>query len=169
MEYKLKRSDRRSLSVEIDACGSIIVRAPYRIAIEDIEEFIESKRERIERAVECIKKRERERKENAVDPDILRRKALDEIPKRVEHYARIMGVEPKGVRITSAQKRFGSCSYNGSLCFSYRVVKYSDDVIDYVVVHELAHLLEFNHGDGFWKIVEKYIPDYKNIRKKLRE
>jgi hypothetical protein len=90
------------------------------------------------------------------------------IPQRVEHFAKIMGVEPKGISITSAQKRFGSCSSRGRICFSFNLVQYPDEAIDYVVVHELAHLVELNHSKEFWKTVEKYMPDYKKRRAMLK-
>ena len=79
-----------------------------------------------------------------------------------------MEVEPKGVSITSAQKRFGSCSNKGRLCFSFNLMQYPDEAVDYVVVHELAHLKELNHSKKFWAIVECYMPDYKSRRAMLR-
>ena len=106
---------------------------------------------------------------NAPEAEALRKKAEEIIPQRVEHYAKIMGVEPKSVRITAAQKRFGSCSSRGTLCFSLNLMQYPSEAIDYVVVHELAHLIELNHSKKFWSVVEKYMPDYKKRRTMLKE
>ena len=169
MEYKLIRSGRRTLAVEISRKGEIIVRAPYMTSIEQIENFIESNRSRIEKAVEREKRRTPSYSANEPEAQGLRQLAEKIIPPKVEYFSNIMGVTPESVRITSAQKRFGSCSSRGHICFSFNLVQYSDDLIDYVVVHELSHLVELNHSRRFWKIVEKYIPDYKERRERLRE
>ena len=91
------------------------------------------------------------------------------IPPKVEYFSKLMGVEPCSVRITGAQKRFGSCSSKGNICFSFNLMQYPEEAVDYVVVHELAHLIELNHSRKFWDIVEKYIPDYKVRRQMLKE
>ena len=80
-----------------------------------------------------------------------------------------MGLRPAGVTITSARTRFGSCSAKGRLCFSWRLMQYPPEAIDYVVVHELAHLVHMNHGPEFYALIERYLPDYKARRKLLRE
>ena len=79
-----------------------------------------------------------------------------------------MGLEPTGVKITSAKKRFGSCSAKNSICYSWRLMLYSKEAIDYVVVHELAHIAHKNHGPQFYALIEKYLPDYKEREKLLR-
>ena len=71
------------------------------------------------------------------------------------------GCEVTAVKINSAKGRWGSCSGKNSLNFSWRTVLASDDAIDYVVVHELAHTIEHNHSSRFWNIVEKTLPDYR--------
>ncbi|MEG1614194.1 MAG: M48 family metallopeptidase, partial [Oscillospiraceae bacterium] len=68
---------------------------------------------------------------------------------------------PTAVKITSAEKRFGSCSGKNSLCFSYRLMQYPQDAIDYVIVHELAHIKHKNHSKNFYELIEQYMPDYK--------
>lgn len=78
-------------------------------------------------------------------------------------FAKQMGVTPTAVKINSAKTRWGSCSAQKSINYSWRLVMAEDDVIDYVVVHELAHITEMNHSDKFWAIVAEMIPDY-NIR-----
>ena len=79
-----------------------------------------------------------------------------------------MGLEPTGIKITSAQKRFGSCNGKNSICYSWRLMLYPPEAIDYVVVHELAHIVHKNHGAKFYKLVAKYLPDYKERVKMLR-
>ena len=88
---------------------------------------------------------------------------------RVKDFAKIMGVQPTAVKVNSAKRRWGSCSTEKSINFSWRLVMASDEVIDYVIVHELAHILEMNHSAEFWAIVELVIPDYMARRNKLKE
>ena len=73
------------------------------------------------------------------------------------------------IRITSARTRWGSCSANGTLSFSWRLLMTPLEVIDYVVVHELAHTVHHNHSHRFWKLVEAWMPDYKERRNLLRQ
>ena len=100
---------------------------------------------------------------------IYRRLAKDYIPKRVAIYAEQMGVTPAAVKINGANTRWGSCSSRKSLNFSWRLIMACDDVIDYVVVHELAHLIHMNHSEKFWSVVEKILPNYKERQSKLRK
>ena len=87
---------------------------------------------------------------------------------RVAVYAEKMNVAPETVKVTGAKKRWGSCSGSKNICFAWRLIMAEDDVIDYVVVHELAHLYEMNHSSLFWGIVEEVLPDYKERRERLR-
>jgi predicted metal-dependent hydrolase len=80
-----------------------------------------------------------------------------------------MGLEPTGVGITGAEKRFGSCSAKNRLSFSWRLMRYPEAAVDYVVVHELAHIRHKNHGKEFYALIESYMPDYKERRKLLKE
>ena len=96
-------------------------------------------------------------------------RAYEVISERVTQFARQYNLTPGQVKITSAKTRWGSCSPNGTLNFTWRVVMAPLDVIDYVVVHELAHLHVKNHSSKFWKSVEAIYPDYKKQRNWLRE
>ena len=96
-------------------------------------------------------------------------RALEVITERVEQYAQKYNFIPKQVRISSAKTRWGSCSPNGTLNFTWRLVMAPLDVIDYVVVHELVHLRVKDHSSKFWKVVESIYPEYKKQRKWLRE
>ena len=84
-------------------------------------------------------------------------------------FAKQMNLTPSGVKINNAKSRWGSCSAKSSINFSWRLIMADDDVIDYVVVHELAHLAELNHSKSFWEVVEEVLPDYKGRKARLRE
>lgn len=168
--YDLIRSNRKSIEMSISKDLKLIVRAPNRMSIDDIEKFVLKHEKWIEKHFEIAKKRN-ETKENCelTDDEIkeLRKKATEIIPKRVEYYSNIMGVKPTGIKITSAMSRWGSCSSKNSICFSYRLMLKPMDVIDYVVVHELAHIRVKNHSKAFYQEVEKFMPDYKKRLAKL--
>lgn len=75
---------------------------------------------------------------------------------------------PTGIKINSAKSRWGSCNAKNSLNFSWRLMMAADTQIDYVIVHELCHIKQKNHGKHFWSEVEKYIPNYKSLRDELK-
>ena len=99
---------------------------------------------------------------------IYRGLAKNYLPGRVALYAERMGVKPLAVRINGAKTRWGSCSAKRSVNFSWRLIMAADPLIDYVVVHELAHLTELNHSARFWAIVARVSPGYAALRKELR-
>ncbi len=98
-----------------------------------------------------------------------REQAKQVIDERVRWYAEKDGFSYKQIKITSARSRWGSCSSKGVLCFTWRVVMAPVEEIDYVVVHELVHLLVKNHSKAFWAKVAAILPDYKERRKRLRQ
>ena len=100
---------------------------------------------------------------------IYRRLAKLHLTRRVAQYAGLMNVSPSVVKISGAKNRWGSCSAKKSLNFSWRLVMADEAVIDYVIVHELAHITELNHSARFWAIVASVIPDYKERQKRLKD
>ena len=95
--------------------------------------------------------------------------AKRDLTDKVIGFAKQMNVTPIAVKINSAKTRWGSCSHKKSLNFSWRLIMADDDVVDYVVVHELAHITEMNHSERFWAIVESVLPDYKERQNQLKE
>ena len=87
----------------------------------------------------------------------------------MEYYSDIMNLKPTGVKITKAKKRFGSCNDKNSLCFSCFLMSYPMEAVDYVVVHELAHIKHHNHGREFYDLIRSYMPDYKEREKILKK
>ena len=97
-----------------------------------------------------------------------RDQARQVLTERVNTFARQYDLQYKGIKITSARTRWGSCSASGSLNFSWRLILAPMEGVDYVVVHELVHTVFHNHSRRFWKKVEQILPDYKERRKWLR-
>ena len=88
---------------------------------------------------------------------------------RVAHYAELLGIERKPqVLLSNARTRWGSCHSSGRIHLNWRLVQMPVDLIDYVVAHEVAHLLEMNHSQRFWRVVGRVVPDYAARRKTLR-
>lgn len=167
IDFDIIRSDRRTVSLEITKDMRVLVRAPKRMKYNDIESFVLKHRPWIDEHL----KREAAHNElfGCADEAALRKTAMKVIPDRVRYYSDIMGLTPTGIRITGAKTRFGSCSPKNSLCFSCYLMQYPPEAIDYVVVHELAHIKEKNHGERFYALIARYMPDYKERIAILKE
>jgi len=100
---------------------------------------------------------------------IYRRLAKRDLTNRVHEYAKEMSVMPAAMRISNAKTRWGSCSSKKNVNFSWQLIMADSDAVDYVVVHELAHIREMNHSARFWVIVEGILPDYQQRKAKLRQ
>jgi predicted metal-dependent hydrolase len=161
LEYEIIYSDRRTLSLNVKG-GALIVRAPRGAKRRDIEKLIADHTDWIEKHL--AKREKRIEKESALsegDVRALKKNAKKVLSAKTEYYASIMGLKYGRITITSAKTRFGSCSSKGNISFSYRLMLYPEAAQDYVVVHELAHLVEMNHSPRFYAIVARYLPDYK--------
>ncbi|MGN0742576.1 MAG: M48 family metallopeptidase [Candidatus Fimadaptatus sp.] len=159
--FELIRSRRRTLGLEIRE-GRVIVRAPLFASADAISAFVAAHEDWIARHLA----RDEARRVAHPEPDAaqqaeLIRRAQEELPPLVSRYARIMGLAPARVTITGARTRLGSCSSRGSICFSWRLMDYPADAIEYVVVHELAHMRHMDHGQDFYREIERVLPDYK--------
>ncbi|MHB8106579.1 MAG: M48 family metallopeptidase [Candidatus Cryosericum sp.] len=98
-----------------------------------------------------------------------RARARELLAGRVHHYAPQVGVSVPRLRITGAERRWGSCSTTGTVSFAWRLIMAPMDVVDYVVVHELAHRREMNHSARFWAVVGSVLPDYELRRRWLKD
>ena len=169
-EYTLIRSKRKTISVEVTSDLEVIVRAPLFKSQRAIDDFLLCRGEWIEKSIEKQKQRKEKRLPEPTDEEIkdLKKRAKEYLPKRCGYFAEIMGLEPSNIKITSAKKRLGSCSYDNRICFSYRVMMYTPDIIDYVIIHELAHIKEHNHSKRFYSLVQHYCPEYRKIEKLIK-
>ena len=161
MEYKAIFSKRRTVSLSVKD-GELTVRAPYGTPRTRIEELINKHSSWIEKQI--LKQRIPRKKDiHFTQSEIkeLKKRARTILNAKTEYFSKIMGLKYGRITITSAKTRFGSCSSKGNIAYSYLLVLYPEDAIDYVVVHELAHLAQLNHSQRFYKIVEKIFPDYK--------
>lgn len=191
MNYKIIRSKRRTVALLISPDATLTVRAPFVTTLEYIRKLVFEKRS-------WINKKQMQILKNGIPPpskkfvgsedffylgklyklnfesragtiEWYRRQALPKITERARWYSQKTGWEFKSISITKAEKRWGSCSPSGSINFSWKLIMAPPEVVDYVVVHELAHIPERNHSAGFWNKVKSVLPDYKERRKWLRE
>ncbi len=174
-EITLIRSRRKSLAIEITPELQVVVRAPAQIPVREINAFVQEKddwiRAHLQRMAE--KKRLREQcREQALSKEELQElaaQAMKLIPQKVRYYAPIIGVTYGRITIRNQRTRWGSCSGKGNLNFNCLLLLMPEEVLDYVVVHELCHRKEMNHSARFWEEVEKILPDYRQRRKWLKD
>ena len=169
-EYELIRSRRRTLALEITRDCRVVVRAPMGLPRAEIQRFVAGREDWIRLHLE----EQRRRAESSPPPptpeetSALRARAQAVLPGKVSYWSARMGVTPAGVKITAARRRYGSCSGRDSLCFSCYLMACPEEAVDLVVVHELCHILEKNHGPRFYALLERYLPDYRERKKLLR-
>jgi predicted metal-dependent hydrolase len=168
MEYDVIYSKRRTVSLVIKA-GRLVVRAPIGTSRRKINELVESHKNWIEKGIEKTIARAEKEEISPEEEKILRKAARATLPEKTQYYAQKMGLKYGRITITGAKTRFGSCSSKGNISYSFRLMRCPEAAIDYVVVHELAHLLEMNHSDRFWRIVATVFPDYKERRRLLKK
>lgn len=149
-----------------------MVKAPSFLNDEEINVFVQKHRAWIVKHLALWKERIKREKALMLTPEkiaALKKHARIYLNDRVQYYSKVMNLHPTGVKITSAKTRWGSCSPKNSLCFSYRLMLLPPDAIDYVVVHELAHIREKNHGPNFYREIAKYLPNYQKRIALLKE
>jgi predicted metal-dependent hydrolase len=157
------------MSLQVKRDGRIIVRAPLILDKKVIEDFVSKHTEWIKKKQEIVKSAHVVEDFDKNEVIFLKSQAKNIIEPILEKYSTLMGVSYERFSINSAKTRFGSCSSKKTLNFSFRLALYPHEAIEYVCVHELAHLKEMNHSKKFWQIVEKYLPDYKERKKLLKK
>lgn len=169
MEYTLIRSRRKTLALEITRDAKLVVRAPLRCPQREIDGFLQQKEQWIALHMAKMQARRESHPEPTAEQEAaLRQKAKEILPALVAQYAARMGVEPAGITVTGARTRFGSCSPKNRLSFSFRLMEYPMEAIEYVVVHELAHIRHKNHGADFYQEIQLVLPDWRERNAMLK-
>lgn len=170
--YSFRRSIRsRHVRVTVSAGGQILVTAPVRVSNASVAVFLTSKTAWLWEKFEYFKKipepkiSPRQEKKLYV---LYKERALVLARMKVAEWNRHYGFSFGKISIRNSRSRWGSCSSKGTLCFNYKIVFLPEHLSDYLVVHELCHLKERNHGKGFWTLVALTVPDFANCRKELR-
>lgn len=164
MNYELKRSKRKTMSIRVSPDGTVTVSVPLKTSQRAVDAFVKKNSEWIKKALLNTEERRKNASKYIIDEKdipLYKKKAKEYLPERTRYWASIMGLSPAYVHITSAEKRYGSCNAKKGICYSYRLMAYPEDVIDYVIIHELSHLVHFNHSAAFYGLIAKHMPDYK--------
>lgn len=171
-EVSVIKSKRKTVSIQVKP-NEVIIRAPTRMKQNEIEKFVETKRNRIKKHLESLSEKQKllENIEPYSDEEIKSyiKKAKAVIPKKVEFYADKIGVTYNKITIRCQRTRWGSCSSKGNLNFNCLLVLLPDEIIDSVVVHELCHRKQMNHSAKFYAEIEKVFPDYKRCYAWLKQ
>ncbi|MGN1024462.1 MAG: M48 family metallopeptidase [Lachnospiraceae bacterium] len=173
--YAVRRSDRRTLAIEVGSGGRILVRAPRWVSEREIQSFVRAHADWIDAARKRMAARQASLSDEERIPlttkDIrdLGNQAVRDLPPRVARYAKQMGVTYGRITVRNQKTRWGSCSREGNLNFNCLLMLAPERVRDYVVVHELCHRKQMNHSARFWAEVEKVMPDYREQQKWLSD
>lgn len=172
LAVKIIYSKRKTIAIELYP-EHILVRAPKGMSKRAINTFLNDKRDWIQMHIR--KMQERQAAIESMPPftmDEIKEmadRAQIVLPEKVKKYAPIVGVDYGRITIRSQRTRWGSCSSKGNLNFNCLLMLFPEEVIDYVVVHELCHRKHMNHSADFYKEVARVVPDYRNSRKWLKE
>ena len=169
MDFQLIRSRRKTVAIEITPRGEVLVRCPSRMAKRDILRFVENKQDWIAAHLSKLAQVPAIPPLTADEHNHLIRAAKEQFPQRTAFYAEQIGVTHGRITIRSQHTRWGSCSASGNLSFNCLLMLAPEEVLDYVIVHELCHRKEMNHSPRFWAEVERILPDYRCRRQWLKE
>jgi len=213
LEYQIKYSNRKTITITVERDRSIIVKAPLGASPETVGKHVESKKlwiyeklkstqkyspkpamkefvsgetvlylgkryrleierspeEKIRFAGKFIIAAVSSERASEVFKNWYKKQAAKKLPEKVARHAKNLGVQYNKVFISDLKYRWGSCTPKDNLNFNWRLIKAPMFVVDYVIVHELAHFLESNHTERFWTIVEIQVPHYKKAKDWLKE
>lgn len=178
LEYTIIRSKRKSIGFQVKAGGEIIVKLPQRLPFSAALPSINEHADWIYNA--WLRQKDKQdmtqaREDEKNDPRLAylekkyRNAARQYIYERVEYYLPYTGGTYTSIRIGDQKTRWGSCSSNKTLSFSWRLMLAPPRVLDYVVIHELCHLTHMDHSKEFWAMVASVDPDYKEHRQWLKD
>lgn len=167
--YTVIRSERKTLALQVRPGGDVLVRAPRRMDPDEIRKFVWEHKNWVIKKIRESQKYTMKEKYTPEEKAILRAQAGDILRMKAGYFSRLMGVQYNRIYIKEQKTVWGSCSAKGNLNFNWKLILTGPDQLEYVVVHELAHLKEMNHSPAFWREVEKVLPDYRERRRRLKE
>ena len=173
MEIKVTKKAIKNIYLRVTDKGEVEVTAPYWYTNRQIDEFVRSKAGWISRNLEKQRIRKEKEPEYLAHPE-LREEARRRLRARLEERAPLMeartGLKASSWKIRDMKSRWGSCNTETrAITINLRLADRSDRELDYIILHELCHIKERHHDRAFWSLVEKYMPDWKEVRRKLRE
>jgi predicted metal-dependent hydrolase len=149
--------------------GDVVLTRPYWVTVQQAERFLMEKFEWLLEKVDVMRRKKRHFLEQGSEQDYRRMKdeVLKTVHRKLRRFNKAYGFEYGKVAIRNQKTRWGSCSRQGNLSFNYKIGLLPDRCMDYIIVHELCHLKEFNHSRRFWNLVAQTIPDHEEIRDEI--
>ena len=170
MEYKLKVSKRaKYMRLEVRRGGELVVTIPQGLDLSFVERFINKKASWIADKLHYFESlKDKVFLNNSKREHLKYKEKARELAKsRITHYNNLYQFKINRISIKNTKSRWGSCSKKGNLNFNYKIALLPQELADYVIVHELCHLGEFNHSKKFWKLVSLTIPNYKKLKSRF--
>ena len=161
LEYEIKYSKIKNIYIQIKD-GKVIVKAPRRVSKKEIEKILEQKLEWIQKAVE------KETKKQEKKPLYTKEEFKEIVEKHANELVKQTGLVPNKITIRQIKYAWGSCSNKKNITINLELIKYSEQAIRYVILHEVCHIKYMNHSKDFWNLVEKYMPDNKQVKKEFK-
>lgn len=177
IDYKVLKSRRtKNLRITVKQTGECVVSAPRWVTENTIKQFVESKLDWVLKVLKNFKdkgflpiEKRQTKKQKRQEYLKLKEKARSLVLERLEFFNRHYNFKYNKIAIRAQSTRWGSCSANKNLNFNYKVALLSPYLLDYIVVHELCHLGQFNHSKAFWFLVGETIPDFKERVMELKK
>ena len=161
LEYKIKYSKIKNIYIQIKD-GKVIVKAPRRVSKKEIEKILEQKSEWIQKTIE------KETKKQEKKPLYTKEEFKEIVEKYANELVKQTGLVPNKITIKKIKYAWGSCSSKKNITINLELIKYSEQAIRYVILHEFCHIKYMNHSKDFWNLVEKYMPNYKQVKKEFK-
>ena len=161
LEYKIKYSKIKNIYIQIKD-GKVIVKAPRRVSKKKIEKILEQKSEWIQKTIE------KETKKQEKKPLYTKEEFKEIVEKYANELVKQTGLVPNKITIKKIKYAWGSCSSKKNITINLELIKYSEQAIRYVILHEFCHIKYMNHSKDFWNLVEKYMPNYKQVKKEFK-
>ncbi len=170
MIINIVKEKRKTIQIKINEDYSVTVKAPKYVSNDIINKYISDHTDWINKSI----KRQKERQTNVVylseeEKNSVIQAAKEYLPKMVEYYSELMNQNYSVLKIKGLKSKWGSCSKDGEIILNYKIMLAPSDVIEYVIVHELAHRKVMNHSREFYSYVEKFKPNYRDSMKYLKD
>lgn len=161
LEYEIKYSKIKNIYIQIKD-GKVIVKAPRKVSKKEIEKILEQKSEWIQKTIE------KETKKQEKKPLYTKEEFKEIVEKHSNELVKQTRLVPNKITIKKIKYAWGSCSSKKNITINLELIKYSEQAIRYVILHEFCHIKYMNHSKDFWNLVEKYMPDYKQVKKEFK-
>lgn len=177
VKYKVKLSKRaKRMRIAVFADSSVVLTLPWNFSRVSGEGFLKTKLNWILKSLNKFKvggsrvkyRKSKISKLEKLDYKKFKDKSLELAKIKVEQWNKVYNLKYNKIGVKNQKTRWGSCSRRGNLNFNYKIVHLAEPVLDYLIVHELCHLQEFNHSANFWQLVSNAIPNYKKLRHELK-